>query len=332
MPLALDYSFVDTDREVLVTLPLKVAPGAVHVDGERAMRGADQRAVAAAARRQQSGTLLRVAVTRCSLKVNQTPYLLQLDLHGDVEWEAAATTVDAATRQVRVVLKKVVKGRWPAIRFSGPADAAAARRAAAEEEAAKRSAEVCCSSARGRSFEVVRERFACSHATPGPMQLSAARQSTKAKLERAAVTAQLVVDEDARRTMDRAKAEMHTAAEVREEKGVDGQQVGAWQRLPALLVLPPTRYDVRHPIPPRAAGRSVCDVPGTGKRRGGTVGNGTSYTSRCCCCGVCHRVCEHDDVCCGHHHSINIKITTVVIACTCSDCSECPAEAVGPVC
>lgn len=223
MPLALDYSFVDTDREVLVTLPLKVAPGAVHVDGESGRRRWPPFAAHSSAKAHRRPALAR-AVTRCSLKVNQTPYLLQLDLHGDVEWEAAATTVDPATRQVRVVLKKAVKGRWPAIRFSGPADAAAARRAAAEEEAAKRREEVrvqqrvllrC-----GRSVG-----FHGRRSTPTPpaaqccvlpsLQLSAARQSTKAKLERAAVTAQLVVDEDARRTMDRAKADMHTAAEVR---------------------------------------------------------------------------------------------------------------------
>lgn len=87
------------------------------------------------------------AVTRWFVKVNQLPYLAQLDLVAEVRFEDAIVAIDKAARVVRVTLPKVARARWPQLTATpagveGGAPAIVARRAASIEERAKWEADV----------------------------------------------------------------------------------------------------------------------------------------------------------------------------------------------
>ena len=54
-----------------------------------------------------------VAVTPRYIKVNQTPYLLELDLWGTVDSAGAVVRMDAASRRILITVKKVAGQPWP---------------------------------------------------------------------------------------------------------------------------------------------------------------------------------------------------------------------------
>ncbi len=76
------------------------------------------------------------------MKVNQPPYFLLLDLAGHVDFVASSFSVNASAREISIVLRKSLRGRWPGLLFEGDAEGAAARRRVAEAEAAAKRAEV----------------------------------------------------------------------------------------------------------------------------------------------------------------------------------------------
>jgi hypothetical protein len=82
-------------------------------------------------------------VTRVFLKVNQSPYLLVLDLFGDVNFLQSTVSIDSASREIKISLKKLKAGHWDQLAWTGSASDAAARRLEAQEEARLESAKVC---------------------------------------------------------------------------------------------------------------------------------------------------------------------------------------------
>jgi DNA-binding GntR family transcriptional regulator len=75
-----------------------------------------------------------IAVTRSYVKVNQTPYLLQLDLHAEIDFARVRVNFDLTRRLITLELPKVVAAAWPELTSKQDAALLTIRRHEALEE------------------------------------------------------------------------------------------------------------------------------------------------------------------------------------------------------
>jgi hypothetical protein len=92
MPLTTDYTWRQTDDEVFIDVALK------------------------------SSTLTGGDVDICDVfvKVNQSPYLLTLDLYAAIDLNSVVVTIDRNTRRVSISMRKVTCIVWPSIELTKP--------------------------------------------------------------------------------------------------------------------------------------------------------------------------------------------------------------------
>ena len=92
MPLTTEYTWRQTDDEVFIDVALK------------------------------SSTLTGSDVDICDVfvKVNQSPYLLTLDLYAAIDLHSVVVTIDRNTRRVSISMRKVTFTAWPSIELTKP--------------------------------------------------------------------------------------------------------------------------------------------------------------------------------------------------------------------
>jgi dyslexia susceptibility 1 candidate gene 1 protein len=115
MPITSTYDFTDESHTVTIVVPFK-------------------------------GSTYDVYLSDVYLKINQPPYLLALDLFGEVDVGSAEVRVDYDTRLIHCVLRKAVLAPWPSAFFTAESpqalqerrEASQARKAALDEAARER--------------------------------------------------------------------------------------------------------------------------------------------------------------------------------------------------
>ena len=67
------------------------------------------------------------------IKVNQTPYYVDIDLWGEIDSGAATVRIDSVNKRICITAKRVTKEAWPQVLATGTKSELAARRAESVE-------------------------------------------------------------------------------------------------------------------------------------------------------------------------------------------------------
>jgi hypothetical protein len=173
-------------------------------------------------------SLSSAAVSRHYVKVNQAPYLLELDLAGGVDDAAAVVTVNRVERTITLTLPKETPGRWGVPNAEGSREDLRARREASVAALRERQAQA---SHQVEDFlESAQTMLLIAHSSfpdraSSPLQAAAERAAAHAALERALQQEQLATQDRQREALRAAQDAERRAAEVRPTGGTFSRQL-----------------------------------------------------------------------------------------------------------